>query len=115
LAAEIVRAGIASSASRLADDGELVEIEGRCEALAARHAVLVDAGSAEWPDGTVSGRHRFIHQMVSGGALRAADSGPTMIGAIVTGTNFNGVTWFFTTCPDGTTSNNNGGTCFGHL
>ena len=35
--------------------------------------------------------------------------------AIMTGANVNGVTWYFTYCPDGTRSQNNGGTCEGHL
>jgi hypothetical protein len=29
--------------------------------------------------------------------------------------NVTGVTWSNTTCPDGTNSNNDGGTCTGHL
>ena len=62
-AAEIVRAGMVSSAPQPSGDSELVEIEERCDALAARQAVLVGAGGAEWPDGTVSARYRFVHQM----------------------------------------------------
>jgi uncharacterized protein YjbI with pentapeptide repeats len=49
---------------------------------------------------------------LSGANLSAADLG----GAIVTAdTNFNKVTWSNTTCPDDTNSNNDGGTCVGHL
>lgn len=36
-------------------------------------------------------------------------------GAVLTNTNLTGVKWLQTTCPDGTLSNNNGGTCAGHL
>jgi Bacterial Ig-like domain (group 3)/IPT/TIG domain/Pentapeptide repeats (8 copies) len=35
--------------------------------------------------------------------------------ATVTGANFNKVTWSKTTCPDGTNSSNDGGTCASHL
>jgi hypothetical protein len=33
----------------------------------------------------------------------------------LTGANLTGVIWSSTTCPDGTNSNDNGGTCLGHL
>jgi outer membrane protein assembly factor BamB len=36
-------------------------------------------------------------------------------GASLTGATLSGVTWNQTTCPDGTNSNNDGGTCTGHL
>jgi hypothetical protein len=43
-------------------------------------------------------------------------TGADLDGATVTSTtNFNHVTWSNTTCPDGTNSNNDGGTCAGHL
>jgi hypothetical protein len=38
-----------------------------------------------------------------------------LTGATLTGANLNHVTYSDTTCPDGTNSNNNGGTCTGHL
>jgi hypothetical protein len=42
--------------------------------------------------------------------------GADLAGATVTATtNFNKVTWSDTTCPDGTNSNADGGTCIGHL
>ena len=48
--------------------------------------------------------------------LSKADlTGADLAGATVTRTNFNKVTWSSTTCPDGTSSNNDGGTCAGHL
>ena len=39
----------------------------------------------------------------------------TLTGANLTGANLTGVTWSSTTCPDGTNSNNDSGTCSGHL
>jgi outer membrane protein assembly factor BamB len=36
-------------------------------------------------------------------------------GAKTTGATFTGASWVQTTCPDGTNSNNDGGTCVGHL
>jgi outer membrane protein assembly factor BamB len=42
-------------------------------------------------------------------------TGATLRGANLTGATLTGVTWSGTTCPDGTTSNANGGTCSGHL
>ncbi len=38
-----------------------------------------------------------------------------LTGASLTGATLTGVTWAQTTCPDGTNSNNDGGTCTGHL
>jgi phospholipase C len=38
-----------------------------------------------------------------------------LTGASLKGANTHGVTWSSTTCPDGTSSNNDGGTCAGHL
>ena len=39
----------------------------------------------------------------------------TLAGANASGTNFKKVVWSATTCPDGTTSNDDGGTCAGNL
>lgn len=39
------------------------EVEQRCDALARQRAVIVPAGVARWPDGTVSARYRFAHSM----------------------------------------------------
>jgi uncharacterized protein YjbI with pentapeptide repeats len=38
-----------------------------------------------------------------------------LTGATLTGATLTAVTWAQTTCPDGSNSNNNGGTCTGHL
>jgi DNA-binding winged helix-turn-helix (wHTH) protein/predicted ATPase len=41
----------------------VAEAERRCDRLAAERALLVRAGTASWPDGTVSGRYRFAHEL----------------------------------------------------
>jgi hypothetical protein len=46
-----------------------------------------------------------------GANLTSAD----LTGALTTGANFNHVLWSDTTCPDGTNSTTDGGTCIGHL
>jgi predicted ATPase len=38
-------------------------VERRCDRLARERALLLQAGTAEWPDGTLSGRYRFAHEM----------------------------------------------------
>jgi hypothetical protein len=53
---------------------------------------------------------------LSNANLNGADlSGADLSGADVAGANFNKVTWSGTTCPDGTNSDADGGTCAGHL
>jgi hypothetical protein len=42
-------------------------------------------------------------------------AGANLSGANLKGANVSGVQWNNTTCPDGTNSNNDGGTCIGHL
>lgn len=39
------------------------DVEAICEELAAQGTLIADAGLAEWPDGTVSGRYRFRHAL----------------------------------------------------
>ncbi|HEY6789971.1 MAG TPA: pentapeptide repeat-containing protein [Trebonia sp.] len=48
---------------------------------------------------------------LNGANLTDAD----LVGASLNGANLNGVTWNNTTCPDGTNSSSDGGTCTGHL
>ena len=48
-------------ASALGED--VVEVEGRCEALARRKCFLIERGVGEFPDGTVSARYGFIHAL----------------------------------------------------
>ena len=54
---------------------------------------------------------------LTGANLNGANlTGANLTGATITATtNFNKVTWSNTTCPDGTNSNADGGTCTGHL
>ena len=53
---------------------------------------------------------------LSGSNLQSANlASATLAGANVSGTNLKKVVWSATTCPDGTTSDNDGGTCTGHL
>jgi hypothetical protein len=53
---------------------------------------------------------------LNGANLNGADlTNVDLSGATTVGTNFNKVTWSNTTCPDGTNSDNNAGTCIGHL
>src|SRR5688500_19327759 len=40
---------------------EVVTVEGRCEELARRNLILRARGAGEFPDGTVSAGHGFIH------------------------------------------------------
>lgn len=62
--AEFTAEAVAAGLSRL-DGAALVaaEVERRCDALAQLGAIVVPAGVARWPDGTVSGRYRFAHAM----------------------------------------------------
>jgi predicted ATPase len=41
----------------------VADVEASCERLAARGRFLQDIGLREWPDGTSSGRYRFIHAL----------------------------------------------------
>ena len=52
---------VAGVAAALDDPVEAVDDV--CEALAAEGAMIADAGAAEWPDGTISGRYRFLHAL----------------------------------------------------
>lgn len=55
---EAVRAGLAGQASVSA-----AHVEERCARIAGAHALLRPAGEAQWPDGTLTGRYRFAHEM----------------------------------------------------
>jgi phospholipase C len=53
---------------------------------------------------------------LQGANLGGADlTGADLRGAKLGGANVNGVTWSNTTCPDGTSSSSDGGSCAGHL
>jgi outer membrane protein assembly factor BamB len=56
------------------------------------------------------------HAYLAGADLSSANlSQANLRGAVLTNANISGVKWFQTTCPDGTSSNNDGGSCVGHL
>jgi DNA-binding winged helix-turn-helix (wHTH) protein/tetratricopeptide (TPR) repeat protein len=38
-------------------------VEEICETLASKGVLIADAGVAEWPDGSLSGRYRFLHSL----------------------------------------------------
>ena len=42
---------------------DVVRAEESCEALARQHQFLRPTGTAEWADGTVSARYRFVHEL----------------------------------------------------
>jgi hypothetical protein len=53
---------------------------------------------------------------LNGVSLNTANlTGASLFDAHMSGVSFIGVTWSKTTCPDGTISNSDGGTCLGHL
>jgi tetratricopeptide (TPR) repeat protein len=52
---------VASVAAAVGDDAET--LEDLCEELAAQGALIAEAGIAEWPDGSISGRYRFLHAL----------------------------------------------------
>jgi outer membrane protein assembly factor BamB len=56
-------------------------------------------------------RATLTHANLSGAKLSLAN----LTGASLAGANLTGVSWSQTTCPDGTNSNADGGTCTGHL
>ena len=66
--------------------------------------------------GSRLGQANFARAILTGANLANANlSGATLTGATMTGANLIGAVWSKTTCPDGTSSTANGGTCVGHL
>ena len=58
----------------------------------------------------------FVNADLTGANLLGANlTGASLAGATLDGANVHGVTWSNTTCPDGTNSNSDSGTCVGHL
>jgi hypothetical protein len=75
-----------------------------------------DLSGANLNGATLSGADLAGADLAGANFNKADLAGADLNGATVTGTtNFNKVTWSDTTCPDGTNSNNDGGTCAGHL
>lgn len=52
---------VASVAAAAGEDADAVEEI--CEQLAAQEMLIADAGLAEWPDGSITGRYRFRHAL----------------------------------------------------
>jgi DNA-binding winged helix-turn-helix (wHTH) protein/tetratricopeptide (TPR) repeat protein len=52
---------VAAVSSALGRDVQAVEEI--CETLASQRVLVADAGIAEWPDGSLSGRYRFLHAL----------------------------------------------------
>lgn len=52
-----------TAAAGCGDAFSAAEVERRCDRLAQERALLRPAGAATWPDGTVSGKYRFAHEM----------------------------------------------------
>ncbi|MEW6301074.1 MAG: AAA family ATPase, partial [Thermodesulfobacteriota bacterium] len=62
-AASVVGAEFTAAAVAAGVAQEVVQTEERCEDLARRAYFLQAHGAAEWPDGTVTARYRFIHNL----------------------------------------------------
>lgn len=56
-----VECSAAAVAGALGDD--LLTVERTCDALARQNTFITARGCAEWPDGTVSSQHRFVHEL----------------------------------------------------
>jgi DNA-binding winged helix-turn-helix (wHTH) protein/predicted ATPase len=54
-------AAAAAAAAALGEDP--VAVERACDELSRRHRFLQPAGVADWPDGTLANRYRFIHEL----------------------------------------------------
>jgi DNA-binding winged helix-turn-helix (wHTH) protein/predicted ATPase len=61
--ASIAGVEFTAAAAAAALDDDVVSVEGCCESLARRHHFLVPRGSVQWPDGTLSARYRFGHEL----------------------------------------------------
>jgi DNA-binding winged helix-turn-helix (wHTH) protein/predicted ATPase len=55
---EFSAAAVAAGVDRTIDD-----VEERCDALGRRRQIVQPAGVADWPDGTVAARYRFMHDL----------------------------------------------------
>src|SRR5262249_20990130 len=62
-AASVAGAEFSAAAVAAALEEKLDAIEERCEMLAWRQQFLRAEGLDEWPDGTLSGRYRFVHAL----------------------------------------------------
>lgn len=62
-AASVAGDEFAVAAVAAAMPADVAAVEDACAQLASQGALLVDAGLAEWPDGTLAGRYRFQHAL----------------------------------------------------
>ncbi|MSR58441.1 MAG: hypothetical protein EXS05_12440 [Planctomycetaceae bacterium] len=62
-ATSVAGSEFASAAVAAALDADELEVEACCDALARRHLILKGRGESAWPDGTVSGRYGFNHEL----------------------------------------------------
>ena len=62
-AASVVGERFAVAAVAAGAQSSMEDVEASCEALAAQQHFLDDIGLREWPDGTSSGRYRFVHAL----------------------------------------------------
>ena len=62
-AASIAGVEFAAAAAACAAEIDLLEAESCCELLVRQHHFLAPKGVSEWPDGTVSARYRFGHDL----------------------------------------------------
>jgi DNA-binding winged helix-turn-helix (wHTH) protein/tetratricopeptide (TPR) repeat protein len=62
-AASVAGAAFAVGTVAAALDQDADAMEDVCESLASQGALIVDDGIAEWPDGSLSGRYRFLHAL----------------------------------------------------
>jgi uncharacterized protein YjbI with pentapeptide repeats len=93
----------------------------------ARHLTGANLSNSNYIGGSNFTNANMTNANLSHSNLKAANfSGVNLTGANVAGSNLKGATglktatitgviWSKTTCPDGTLSNNDGGSCAGHL
>jgi hypothetical protein len=74
-----------------------------------------DLQGANLLQANLSGADLSGANLQSDNLMEANLSGANLSGANLKGTNLDNVTWGNTTCPDGTNSDNDGGTCVGNL
>ena len=53
----------AAAAAAAMGEADIVAVEQICDELVRSHRFLAPAGVEEWPDGTVSSRYRFVHEL----------------------------------------------------
>lgn len=111
---EIIDGYLVSSSANL-ENAELAGAELANLDLNATHFNEADLEGADLTDAG-GGFEVFIDANLTNANLTGVDlTGSTLQGATLTGATLTGITWNDTTCPDGTNSNNDGGTCASNL